>query len=164
MARDRKLPVPCFQILLYPVLDRRMETESMKKYTDTPVWDARLTKLMWELYLQKSPDAFTGKGNNETPQAVSANAEWNLELIRYISPAEVQELSGIPHTYIEIAEFDCLCDEGLVFGGRLMAAGIPVEVHRIEGAVHGYDVLLKSDTVKKLMRRRVTLLKEAFGK
>ena len=42
----------CFQMLIYPVLDARMKTESMKKYTDSPVWNARLSKKMWELYLK----------------------------------------------------------------------------------------------------------------
>ena len=42
----------CFQMLVYPVMDARMRTESMKKYTDSPIWNARLTKRMWEIYLR----------------------------------------------------------------------------------------------------------------
>ena len=46
---ERKLDI-CFQMLIYPVLDARMKTESMKKYTDSPVWNAPLSRKMWELY------------------------------------------------------------------------------------------------------------------
>lgn len=53
MARDRGLQLPCFEMLIYPVTDRRMITQSMKEYVDTPVWDSVWSKLMWECYLGK---------------------------------------------------------------------------------------------------------------
>ena len=40
-------------MLIYPVLDRRMKTESMKRFTDTPIWDSRCMKLFWDMYLEK---------------------------------------------------------------------------------------------------------------
>lgn len=48
MAKRRGLPLPNAELLIYPVTDRRMETESMKKYTDTPMWNTRLNAKMWE--------------------------------------------------------------------------------------------------------------------
>lgn len=42
----------CFQLLVYPVTDSRMETDSMKKFTDSPMWNASLNRRMWELYLR----------------------------------------------------------------------------------------------------------------
>lgn len=41
----------CSQMLVYPVLDCQMKTQSAKKYTDTPVWNAKLNRKMWQLYL-----------------------------------------------------------------------------------------------------------------
>ncbi len=41
-ARDKGGPRLCFQLLVYPVTDCRMETASMTKYTDSPLWNARL--------------------------------------------------------------------------------------------------------------------------
>ena len=38
---------PCFLQLIYPVLDARMQTHSMRLYTDTPMWNARLNAKMW---------------------------------------------------------------------------------------------------------------------
>ena len=51
MARDRQLALPAALLLIYPALDRRMTTKSMQKYTDTPVWNAKLNKMMWDTYL-----------------------------------------------------------------------------------------------------------------
>lgn len=160
LARDRKLPIPCCQILIYPVLDRRMQTESMKMYTDTPVWDAGLTKLMWKLYL--SDLKIEEDGSAPVMLCASENGGQREEAMAYISPAEAEDLSGIPDTYIEVAEFDCLRDEGVLFAEKLEKAGIPVELHKVSGSVHGYDVIMGSGSVKKLMEQRVELLHKCF--
>ena len=142
LAGDRGLSMPCCQLLLYPVLDRRMQTESMKLYTDTPVWDACLSKLMWDFYLKDFQTDTDGKQN----------------FVSYISPAEAEDISGMPYTYIEVAEIDCLRDEGILFAKKLKEAGISVELHQVSGAVHGYDVVMGSKTVKKLMEQRLKVL------
>ena len=41
MLKDRGIPLPAAQSLLYPSLDSRFESESMKKYTDVPVCNAK---------------------------------------------------------------------------------------------------------------------------
>ncbi|WP_397361292.1 alpha/beta hydrolase fold domain-containing protein [Paenibacillus sp.] len=46
MARDRKAPHICFQMLLYSVTDARQITESIKEFTDTPPWNSRLNEKM----------------------------------------------------------------------------------------------------------------------
>lgn len=150
LARDRKLAMPCCQMLIYPVLDRRMQTESMKMYTDTPVWDAGLTKLMWKLYLRDLKIEEDGRGQKQ-------------EKIAYVSPAEAVDVSGMPYTYVEVAEFDCLRDEGILFTEKLKKAEIPVELHRVSGSVHGYDVIMGSGSVRKLMERRLELLHKYFS-
>ena len=142
LVRDRGLPMPCFQMLIYPVTDRRMQTESMKLYTDTPVWDAKLSKLMWELYL--------------------ADVDLKEEILGYISPAEAENVSDMPPTYVEVAEFDCLRDEGILYAKKLKDAGAPVELHKVAGSVHGYDVIMRSETVRKCMQRRIAVLRKAF--
>lgn len=42
---------PLFQLLVYPVVDPAMATPSMQNYTDTPMWNGRLSKKMWQWYL-----------------------------------------------------------------------------------------------------------------
>ena len=36
LARDRGIPVPCFQMLIYPVMDERQNSASMKNTTTRP--------------------------------------------------------------------------------------------------------------------------------
>lgn len=52
MARDRGTKLPCFQMLIYPVTDSRMITESAQKYVDVPEFNALGNRLMWKLYLK----------------------------------------------------------------------------------------------------------------
>jgi acetyl esterase/lipase len=51
MARDRGGKAARFLLLIYPVADARQETASMKAFPDTPCWNAKANKRMWELYL-----------------------------------------------------------------------------------------------------------------
>ena len=68
----------------------------------------------------------------------------------------------IPDTYIEVAEIDCLHDEGVVYGKRLRAAGANVKIHETKGTIHGYDNALKSDVAKKNIRCRIAELRKHF--
>ena len=137
MARDRGLSLPSKVMLIYPATDRRMRTESMQKYTDTPVWDAKLSIMMWEAYLG---------GQQE-------------EHIEYASPMEADSLIAFPKTYMEVAEFDCLHDEGIAFYERLLEYGTEVELHEVKGACHGFENVFESQITRQCMARRVEWLR-----
>lgn len=137
MARDRGLTLPSKIMLIYPATDRRMLTESMQKYTDTPVWDAKLSKMMWDAYLG---------GQQE-------------EHIEYASPMEADSLIAFPKTYMEVAEFDCLHDEGIAFYERLLEYGTEVELHEVKGACHGFENVFESQITRQCMARRVEWLR-----
>lgn len=141
MLWDRKRLSPQGALLVYPVLDRRMATESMRRYTDTPIWDAGCTKAFWKLYL---------KGQDP-------------EQIRYASPMEAGTLEHFPKTYMEVAEFDCLHDEGAAFAEKLQAEGTAVELHEVKGACHGFEAALKSTLVRDSVDRRVRWLRAVWG-
>lgn len=140
MARDRKAPPICFQMLLYPVTDARQNTESIKKFTDTPLWNSELNKKMWKLYLKNGVN-----GNRE-----------------YASPLEASSFADLPDAYVEITEFDCLRDEGIHYAEALQKNGIQVEVYHTRGTIHGYDVAEKSEIVKQSVERRILALRRAF--
>lgn len=139
---DRAQISPLGAILIYPVTDRRMKTESMRKFTDTPVWDAKLTKMFWKAYL----------GDQEPEQ------------IQYASLMEAESLEHFPKVYMEVAEFDCLRDEGIAFAERLRAEGVFTELHEVKGACHGYETALESRIVEDSMRRRIRWIRSAFNK
>ncbi len=139
-AMDEGLPAPCAQLLTYPAVGNAGETESLRRYTDTPMCNSRDMDIYGAWYVQ---DETAGK-------------------LAYRSPIEAASLAGIPMTYIETAEFDALRDGAILYAERLRAARIEVELHNTKGTVHGYDMMLKSGIVKDLIGKRIGFLKRAF--
>ena len=142
MARDRGIQMPVGDMLIYPVTDRRMMTESMKKGSDTPVWDSNLTKMMWAAYL-----------GDQVP-----------EPIEYASPEAASSMKDFPPTYIEVAEFDCLHDEGVWFYNKLKRAEIPAELHEVKRACHGFETMVDSRITRECMSRRIAWLRALLDK
>ncbi|MFA9379638.1 MAG: alpha/beta hydrolase [Acetanaerobacterium sp.] len=140
MARDRNAPDICFQMLIYPVTDARQTTQSVKNYIDTPLWNAKLNKKMWELYLK---------------DGIHSKRE-------YASPMEASSLENLPDSYIEVSEFDCLRDEGINFAEALMKSGVHVYLYKTTGTIHGYDIAENSEIVHESVARRIQALKKAF--
>lgn len=141
MAIDRELPVPCGQLLTYPAVGNCGETESIRLYTDTPMCNTKDMNTYGEWYVQ---DETAGK-------------------LAYRSPIEADSFEGIPETYIETAELDCLRDGAILYAEKLRACGIRVELHNTEGTVHGYDMMLKSGIVQDLIEKRIAFLNGVFS-
>lgn len=133
-AIKENMIVPCFQLLIYPLLDKRMNTKSMKEYIDTPMWNAKLNHKMWKCYL----------GSNQ-----------------YISPGEIKDLRNVPSTYIETAEYDCLHDEGVEFAHKLKKTGIKVVLNETKGTMHGFDKVNCSIT-EDAIKKRIEMLKSVI--
>lgn len=140
MARDRSGPHICFQLMIYPVTDCDMQTESMKKFNDTPIWDSIKSKDMWKSYLRNGYQ----------------------DILAYASPIKAESLTGLPPAYIETAEFDCLRDEGINYARHLVEAGVSVELVETKGTIHAYDMVFKSIAMKNF-EKRVAALTRAFG-
>ena len=139
-SRDEgKLDI-CFQMLIYPVLDARMKTESMKKYTDSPVWNAPLSRKMWKLYLK--------------------NGTFGKRY--YASPAEAEDFHDLPPAYIEVEQYDCLHDEGVDYWRNLKKTGITVELQDVKGTFHGFDVFTETEITKKMLEIRCRALHRAL--
>ena len=142
LRRDRKDKPFCFQILVYPVTDARMETSSMQEFDKTPLWNSKLNEMMWSLYVRK---------DSETNQ-------------KYASPMEAESFECLPDAYVEVNEYDPLRDEGLEYAEKLKEAGSEVETYVVEKGVHGYDTKTQSDLARKYVKKRITALNKAFSK
>lgn len=139
MARDRGQAIPCGQMLIYPAAGD-VETESVKKYTDTPMCNSRDMEKYGKLY--------------RSDPSVGENV--------YASPIEAETLEGLPTAYIETAEFDCLRDGGILYADRLRQFGVSTELYNTEGTMHGFDIVLNSPIVRACVDRRLEFLKQIF--
>ncbi len=140
VARDRKIPMPCFQMLIYPVVDKRQTGNSMKEFVDTPLWNSKLNAKMWRMYLK-----------NGLPDKKE-----------YASPAEAASLEGMPPSYIEVAEYDCLRDEGIAFAEALKNSGVTTELYKTQRTVHGFEIAENNGIVHESVTRRIEKLRAAF--
>lgn len=130
------LKLPRIQLLIYPVTDVDMQTDSMKKFSDTPLWNSKSNKRMWLYYCKnlKAEDTY------------------------HASPMHSRLPQIIPDTYIETAEYDCLHDEGILYGKRLREAGANVHVNETRGTIHGYDFALNSKIAISNIEKRILFL------
>jgi acetyl esterase len=124
LARDRGGPALAAQVLITPELDDRLDTTSMRAFTDTPGWSQPNAVLSWAYYLNREP----GADSSETSQ--------------YAAPSRATDLTGLPPTYITAYEFDPLRDESLEYGRRLTEAGVPTEMHLYPKVFHGCTAIV----------------------
>ena len=141
LAHHNKCPYyPKFQLLVYPWLDNSGNSESNKKYIDTPMWNSKLSK---------------NAGRFTNPNKIQFPAYYN-------SPVDYEVLSFLPPAYIEVAEFDCLHDDGVLFKNLLEKENISVTFYEIKGTMHGFDTKYKAPTSIEAMNKRIDFVKEMF--
>jgi acetyl esterase/lipase len=141
MARDKGMPAIAGQMLIYPATDTRLETDSMKSYTDTPVWNSVITAMVYQLYLK--------------------NGDCGMR--SYVSPLEAESLENLPRAYVEVADFDALRDEGVLYAEALQRAGVTAELRRNEGTVHAFDYLPGSAAREESLKERARFLNSVFA-
>jgi acetyl esterase/lipase len=131
-------PGLCYQFLLTPVTDDRMVTESMRRFTDTPVFTRPAAEIMWASYLPEGSD----DGTEE------------------VAPARAADLSGLPPAFVLTAELDPLRDEGIAYAVRLLQAGVSAELHQVPGVYHAFDMAAPHSAVaRRASEQYVTALR-----
>ena len=143
MARDRHHPIKlAFQMLPYPFLDARNNSESCKKFTDTPMWNSTLSSRI----------APMTRVDRDNPTYV------------YYSPVEADSFEGLPPAYIETAEFDCLHDDGILYASLLRGAGISTRLNETRGTMHGFDIAQRAPITKAALKARIEFMKDGFNR
>jgi acetyl esterase len=114
-ARSEDLPHINAQVLVYPITDATMSTESMKLYGTGLYLTAGAMQWYWECYLKER----------------RVSQEHHASVLH-------EPLTGLPPTLVITAEFDPLRDEGEAFAARLSEAGNEVILRRFDGMIHGF--------------------------
>jgi len=136
--KDQSFPLPKYQLLLYPALDKALTSESRMKYTFTPMFNTKMLKFVLKHYYK--------------------NGVFDLE--QYTFPCLHQNLKGLEPTYIEILEYDPLHDDGVCFTNLLEKSGVDVLLRDIKHVVHGYDAMAKAKVVRDSIDARIDFIKD----
>jgi acetyl esterase len=144
LARDRKGPQICFQYLGIPEVDDRLQTPSMQRFEDTPMWNRPNAQLSWDFYLGDQHQ----RGSDDVPF--------------YAAPARAEDLSGLPSAYVSTMEFDPLRDEGVQYALKLMQAGVATELHSFPGTFHGSSLFSSTQISQREATEMFAVLRRAL--
>jgi acetyl esterase/lipase len=143
LTRDRAEVELAFQLLIYPMIDDRNIAPASETRPDTYVWTRENNLMGWRAYLGCEPG-----GDDVSPYAAASRAT---------------DLSGLPPAYIPVGELDLFLDENIDYAQRLLAAGVPTELHVYPGAYHGFNgIAPRADIAQRFNTGRDNALKRAL--
>ena len=114
------------QVLIYPMLDYRTGGEDdiyNNAYAGEFMWTKENNVFGWKKIIEGQEKKLTDE-----------------EMI-YFSPAvaTVDQLKGLPETFIIVGSLDLFCDEDMDYAQKLMEAGVFTELYVEPGVPHSYD-------------------------
>jgi acetyl esterase/lipase len=117
--RDGGLRQPALQLLIYPMLDDRELTASIRAAEDPGhwgLWHLAANRLCWAAYLGSL-------AGGDVPATAA--------------PARADDLTGLAPAFLGIGDVDAFLDENVDYAARLSRAGVPAELHVYPGVIHG---------------------------
>ena len=143
MARDRGGPSLVLQVLEIPALDCTLSGASVQEFASGYVLTRAAMDEAVEFYLADPAQAYEP----------------------YASPLLAEDLSGLPPALVLTAEYDPLRDDGESYGTRLRAAGVPVEIRRYRGHIHGSFYITRfMPSARRASAAAVAALRRAHGR
>lgn len=142
-ARDKGVPMPVYQLLVYPVTNTDFDTPSYRQYADAKPLNKPMMKWFFAHYIG-------GRLTAPTP---------------YVMPLTAKDLSKLPPATIITAEIDPLRDDGKMYADALKAAGVKVEYVNYEGVTHEFFGMgAVVDKAKQAVAKGAEGLKMGFKK
>ena len=120
-AKKEGAPKIGFQLLIYPVTDAAMETESYARFENGPWLTKKAMAWFWKLYAPNKDD-----------RASILSSPLN---------ASAEQLKDLPSALVITAENDVLRDEGEAFARKLNDAGVKTTSVRFNGTIHDFMML-----------------------
>ena len=114
LARDAGLPL-ALQLLFYPGTTAHQDTASHQRFAEGLVLDKTHIDYFFKHYIPHSQ-----------------RADWRF------APLNAPDVDGVAPAWIGLAECDPLVDEGVLYGDKLRAAGVPVDLEIYRGVVHEF--------------------------
>ena len=109
---------PVAQLLIYPMLDDRVATDSELTDRSHRVWNNASNYFGWKSYLGKEPGS---------------------DFVEYSVPGRRTDLSGLPPAWIGVGTADLFLDEDRDYAKRLKEAGVEVSYIEVAGGIHAFD-------------------------
>ncbi|WP_338425890.1 alpha/beta hydrolase [Sphingopyxis kveilinensis] len=125
MARDLGGPAIAGQLLTYPMLDHRTGGDNCpyaNPVTGEFIWTRAANRFGWA--------------------ALQGDYGLDDERRGWFSPSRADDLSCLPPAYIATGSLDLFFDENLDYARRLVAAGVPVDLHSYAGAIHAFNAIV----------------------
>ncbi|WP_160119979.1 alpha/beta hydrolase [Rhodovarius lipocyclicus] len=142
LARQGALPMPGFQMLLYPVTDMAEESPAYARFTEG--YPLTAATMRWFIA-------------HYAPQP-AMRADWRA------SPARAESLSGLPPAFVMTAGHDPLADEGIAYARRLEAEGVPVSHLHVSDQMHACLTMGKFIPASALvLRQAAAALRQHWG-
>jgi acetyl esterase/lipase len=145
MARDSRITQPCLLVMLYPMLDDRTgSVRQVPPHIGTIGWSAEANRFGWSSFMG------VPAGSDSAPAGSV--------------PARLSDLAGFPPSFIGVGTLDLFIEEDLEFGRRLIAAGVPTQMHVTPGAYHAFDFVVPGARVaREFTQAWKSSLHTAFG-
>jgi acetyl esterase/lipase len=143
LARDRAEVKVCYQLLIYPMIDDANVEQAGPNVPDTPLWTRANNLVGWRSYLGQEPGS----------AGVSA----------YAAATRVEDVSGLPPTFIGVGTPDLFRDEDIAYAQRLMNAGVPTELHVYADGFHGFNMFAPdTNAAQRFTAEYTTLLRQVL--
>ncbi|MFC8683144.1 alpha/beta hydrolase [Microbacterium ureisolvens] len=133
------------QSLYYPVTDARMDTPSYREFAEGFHLRADAMAWFWDNYV---PDLHKRSDVTASPLQ-----------------APVDELKGLPETFLVVDENDVLRDEGEAYGRKLIEAGVSTTLVRYDATIHDFmmlNPLRPSAASTAAIEQAIHILRKAF--
>jgi acetyl esterase/lipase len=132
-ARDRGRVRPCFQLLRFPMIDDTNTSSSSHAITDGRVWNRDANLIGWDAYL-------SGQAGTDDVEV-------------YAAPSRAADLTGLPPAIVTVGDLDMFLDEDIAYAQKLLAAGVPTELHVYPGSFHGSNSMVPHADASQRWRR-----------
>ena len=121
MAKQRGDVTFVQQSMYYPVTDAAMNTASYEQFATGYYLSREEMEWCWDAY--------------------TTDPAQRAEITASPNQASVEQVTGLPPTFLCVDEADVLRDEGEAYAAKLRSAGVPVTTVRYDGTIHDFMLL-----------------------